>query len=214
MVLTKFWAQALKYIPGFVEEWMNGRWPKANITYPTHDGIMHDVRNLIFTKSCILTTIALSLKGKDDNETALNVLEFVKGWVTYKGDILIHKQPEFWQDPEETFSRRTGDCEDGAILICTLMGLAGVPAWKRKNAAGDVLSNANITGHDYAIFFREDCFDWFVLDWCYWPDVSLDAWKDKIPHSALEQYKPRKDSIWFTFNEEYAWAEHDTVIKW
>lgn len=36
--------------------------------------------------------------------------------VWYKSDLEVHGKREYWQDPEETLKRRTGDCEDFAIL--------------------------------------------------------------------------------------------------
>jgi transglutaminase-like putative cysteine protease len=215
MVISKFWAQTLKFWPDIVENWINDRWPKASITYPTQHGIKHDVRNLVFSKSCILEPIAKGLKGKTDDETAMNCFRYVRSWLSYKGDIETHKEVEYWNDPEETFALRFGDCEDGGILLMTLMALAGIPAWKRKVCAGFVKAdNSKVAGHAYVIYFRTDFFAWFVCDWCFWPSLTMDAWKEGVPHKELSQYFPKPDSIWFTFNETFSWAQHDTVVKW
>lgn len=36
--------------------------------------------------------------------------------VTYKSDMEIHGKNEYWQNPQETFNLRSGDCEDFALF--------------------------------------------------------------------------------------------------
>lgn len=56
----------------------------------------------------------------------------IKQWVathiTYESDPSVHGQKEYWQLPSETLSLGTGDCEDFAILLCTLYRAYGIPA--------------------------------------------------------------------------------------
>lgn len=54
--------------------------------------------------------------------------EWVVNHVTYQYDIDAHGQSEYWQLPSETLNLGTGDCEDFAILLCTLLRAYGVPA--------------------------------------------------------------------------------------
>jgi transglutaminase-like putative cysteine protease len=43
---------------------------------------------------------------------------------------------EYWQYPEETLAKRTGDCEDMAILMTSMLRAGGVPADKVYVALG------------------------------------------------------------------------------
>jgi len=40
-------------------------------------------------------------------------------------DYMYHGQWDYWQLPKETLQLRTGDCEDSAILLCSLLRAAG-----------------------------------------------------------------------------------------
>lgn len=42
-------------------------------------------------------------------------------------DEVVHGQGDYWQTPEETLTRKTGDCEDQAFLLASLLRAAGVP---------------------------------------------------------------------------------------
>jgi len=53
--------------------------------------------------------------------------EWVAWHVTYVSDSVAHGQSEYWQLPSETLSLGTGDCEDFAILLCSLLRAHGVP---------------------------------------------------------------------------------------
>ena len=48
--------------------------------------------------------------------------------IQYKDDALIYGTNEYWQLAKETIKLRTGDCEDFAILLCSLFRANGVSA--------------------------------------------------------------------------------------
>jgi len=53
--------------------------------------------------------------------------EWVSMHVSYVSDQSTHGTSEYWQLPAETLELKTGDCEDFAILLCTLLRAYGVP---------------------------------------------------------------------------------------
>ena len=53
--------------------------------------------------------------------------EWVVWHVTYTEDFVAHGQDEYFQLPSETIALGTGDCEDFAILLCSLLRAYGVP---------------------------------------------------------------------------------------
>ena len=187
------------------EDYWNNRWTKNQVVYKAQGTLMKDPRNLIFNKSHVLKQTAFQLAGKTDEETAMNVLNWVHKNCKYVGDITVHNTAEYWQDPEETFQRLTGDCEDGALLILSLMRIAGVPAYRVKLCAGNVEYNNGTTGHAYVIFLRDDD-TWCILDWCYYYDPT--EIKLRMQHKDDKRYK----SIWWTCNDEFTWAQSNTII--
>jgi len=54
--------------------------------------------------------------------------QWVSTHVNYASDEKVHSVTEYWQLPSETLELRSGDCEDFAILLCTLLRANGVPA--------------------------------------------------------------------------------------
>ncbi|GAJ15166.1 unnamed protein product [marine sediment metagenome] len=50
------------------------------------------------------------------DSVAFNLLDFVCKNVGYKSD-----NGEWWGFPSETLAKRTGDCDDSAILLCSLL---------------------------------------------------------------------------------------------
>ena len=101
----------------------------------------------------------------------------------------------------------THQCEGGAHLLMKLLEFNNVPAWRRKLCAGHVELNGELVGHAYVIFLGDD-FEWYVLDWCYWSNLSERCWL-KTPHRKIKKY----GSVWFTFNEELIWCKHDYVLN-
>lgn len=183
-------------------KYWNNKWKKNKLTYSAQGTIKRDPRTLVCTKSHLINKI---FTGTDDEKT-LKILKFVKGRTKYKGDPLIHKKAEFWQHAEETYQRKTGDCEDCALLILSLMRMNGIPAYRCKICAGWVQINKGKCGHAYVIFLASDN-RWYVLDWCYWYSKSISRFR-RQPHNLCPEYL----DIWWTFNDEYTWAQTGTII--
>lgn len=53
-------------------------------------------------------------------ERADNTIHFVQDVITYTGET-----PDYWQTPYETLNTKMGDCEDGAILLASLLKAGG-----------------------------------------------------------------------------------------
>ena len=198
-------------IPSPRQEYYDNKWKKSPIQYSAQFGLLRDVRTFIPDDSSILMRFVKSKsldKGTDD-EKALKILKFVKSWVSYTGDSSTHNSNEFWQHPEETIQTRKGDCEDGAMLIKSLCNLSGIPDYKVKVCAGWVKTSDGKGGHAYSIYLRDDD-TWCILDWCYYyTSVSIDR---RIEHKEDDRYNPIENSIWWTFNHKFGYAQTSTEI--
>lgn len=184
------------------QEWWETRFPEVPVLYKAQDASPRDVRNFVFDKSYLLERIinTYKLKGNTDEETAYKCCVFLIDNLKYVGDDKARDQPEFWQYPEDTLTRQTGDCEDGAILMKSLTLCAGVPDWKVKIQAGMVKGG----GHAYCTIIRDDdtqC----ILDWCYWPN------KKQIKDRPAFKDEPNYHDIWFSFNHNHSYAETKTT---
>jgi hypothetical protein len=94
----------------------------------------------------------------------MSILRWVKRNVKYKKDQDVWNIKEKWQTAEETLSKKTGDCEDGAVLILVLARLNNIPHTQVKLTAGNVVSG----GHCW-VEYRAS-FDGVnrLIDWCYY----------------------------------------------
>ena len=195
-------------------EYWNSKWPKSDITYLSRPlpnkqvTVNWDVRNFVWSNSSQLKDIITKndLKGDNTHKTALNCLKWVLQNIKYTHDNVEQGIPEFWLFPCETLKLRKGDCEDGAILLASLMLNTGIPSYRIKLCAGYVDHQGTKTGHAYVIFLRDDD-TWCVLDWCYWP--SLASIESRKQHQDEENY----EDIWWTCNNEYGWAQKNTIVK-
>lgn len=62
---------------------------------------------------------------KWDNPLDIRTIDGAMSWcadsVTYRSDTEIWGRSEYWQTPQETYNKRTGDCEDYAIMFMQLV---------------------------------------------------------------------------------------------
>ncbi len=172
-----------------------------------------DIRHFIWPKDItLLDVIGSNNLSKDNNDnTALEVQNFVVDYLTYVEDNTLGSS-EYWLFPEETLELKKGDCEDGAILIASLL-LNATPAeqhWRVRVSAGWVRESPTAPqgGHAYCTYCRCSDNKWVILDWCYFPDHGLPV-SQKLLASEKKMYK----DIWFSFNHQYAYSHTSFIVE-
>jgi predicted flap endonuclease-1-like 5' DNA nuclease len=208
-------------------EYWNGKWKKAPIIYTGRalrgesykKQIDVDVKAFIKKNDVILWHVLTQLKLRKDtpNDTALSIQNFVCNFLKYKYDDIASECPEFWLFPFEAVQSEIGDCEDGAILIAGLLINAGIPSWRVKVCAAQVMadpifapSDTELGGHAYCIYLAdrpdsERKLEWVILDWCYLQDPEVLITAKPLARNGGTEGAYRE--IWFTFNDLYSWAQ-------
>ena len=196
----------------------NNKWQQAPITYTgralrsSSERIVCDVKDFITVNDAILAEVIhdYQLKKSTHNATVHAIQKFVINFLDYIGDEEASACPEYWQFPFETLQSGIGDCEDGAILMASLMIQTGIPAYRVKVCAGYVQESPTAPqgGHAYCIYLadrRGGHQDWVVIDWCYFEDSELAP--ENKPLAKNGGYNGCYQSLWFTFNNEFSWNQ-------
>jgi len=173
-----------------------------------------DVRNFIdihdsHLQNFVKVSGALNVKSCD--QKALKIQQAVCKYLTYIYDEKNEGYTEFWQFPFETLALRCGDCEDGAILMCSAMIVAGVPARRVRVTAGYVKTgdpHAPTGGHAYVTYMRGGDYKLVPLDWCYYADPQIPV-QDKLILCKNDNYK----ESWFSFNNTGSWSKKPQRVK-
>lgn len=64
--------------------------------------------------------------GMTDAQKATVILRFVQDAIAYATDISTYSTDEYWATPVETLYGVKGDCEDTAVLLCSIAGAMGM----------------------------------------------------------------------------------------
>lgn len=182
------------------EDYFNNKYPQKNIVYKREEldgSYTIDIRNFIQPYDRQLP----KLKSETDDEKALEGLKWVINNIEYVSDSLGYNKMEFWAYAYQTLYHKTGDCEDGAILLHNLLLANGVPYWKLRLSAGWVINNGKKEGHAYLTYYCEESDKWVVLDWCYWPNKF--KIKDRPDYKDEGNYL----DVWFSWNQRYCFSE-------
>jgi predicted transglutaminase-like cysteine proteinase len=173
------------------EYWNNKITPNTYIGYRARDGKVMNVLDF-WNKNNNVPTVS----GKDNDTKAMNALRYVINNVVYTSDMITSGRREQWQWADETLKTKKGDCEDGAILMANIMLKSGISYWRIRLNAGDVKGG----GHAYVTYLREKDNKWYVLDWCYWPNESLNF-------GQLWAVAKNYFGIWFSWNNKYGFQK-------
>ncbi len=214
-------------------DYWNNKWETAPIIYTGRalraevykKQIDVDVKAFIKKNDAILWHVVtqVGLRKDTPNETALAIQNFVCNFLKYKYDDLTAEVPEFWLFPFESIQSEIGDCEDGAILIAALLINAGIPSWRVKVSAAEVLadpvfapSDSELGGHAYCLYLAdrpesERKLEWVILDWCYLQDPEIPVEEKPLAGDGGTEGAYR--DVLFTFNDEYSWAQTALEVK-
>jgi len=208
-------------------DYWNDKWDTAPIIYTGralrgesyNKQIDVDVKAFIKKNDAILWHVLnhLDLRKDTPNDTALAIQNFVCNFLKYTYDDVTSECPEFWLFPFEAIQSEIGDCEDGAILIASLLINAGIPSWRVKVCAAQVMadpifapSDTELGGHAYCIYLAdrpdsERNLEWIILDWCYLQDPEIPIIEKPLARNGGTEGAYR--DIWFTFNDLDSWAQ-------
>jgi hypothetical protein len=150
-----------------------------------------------------------SIPTKDSYDAqAIECLRAVKKAITYKGDDLIYKMPEYWANVKEILTAKQDDCDGGGTLLYVACRLKGIPANRLACFCGTVVGG----GHFWVGYKPEEYpLNWAFLDWCYWYNPGGISARNKFtvgPDNKLHEYKAdgtkvssNYTNMWFCFNE-------------
>lgn len=165
-----------------------------------------DVRRFVWSEDATLDSLVASdqIYHELPDVTAWHAQRWVVRHLRYVDDVKLGRT-EYWLFPPEAIAQGTGDCEDGAILMASLL-LNALPfehQWRVRVAAGWVDAGAGAAqgGHAYCVYIRTTDNQPVVLDWCYMEDSETPVEKKPLLKSVL-QYR----DVWFSFNHEHAWS--------
>lgn len=224
MISKLFKSKFKSVLDTYYKEYWNHYWVHTNVYYSGRDDIktISDVLKLdTEEEETEMKEYFLQIGGflKTDDEKVVFALKWIISNLKYVGDIEKLKKVEYWQSAYETFTDRTGDCEDGAILMYKICIYLGVPSWKVRLMASYVAYKGTVAGHCYLVYTtfgnKDLAMNWYVTDWCYYPSLSLNNFKN-ISILEIDMYNPSEKSnpIWFAFNEDYEWAQKSWKIPY
>ena len=156
-----------------------------------------EVKYLQFPNAVVKNQVMKIVSPSDtDDQKAQKIIDWVKKNIKYVTDEKNYGKGEYWAKPTETLKRMSGDCEDGAFLIHSMLLNAGVPSSKVRTYGGLVEAgkNAPYGGHGWTAYKRSTDNKWITLDWCYYPTpVGADILKQK----TFKQDKNYVDMFWY-----------------
>lgn len=135
--------------------------------------------------------------GETYDVIANNCLKWVHNNITYSLKSDKEAGGEYWKYAEETMNDTYGDCEDGAILLANMMMANGIPSFRLRVCVGPVKGGY----HAYTQYLRQEDNQWYILDWCYWYNNSVNY---GLTWSRAEN---KYFSIDWSFNKDYGFRK-------
>lgn len=109
-----------------------------------------------------------------NDDKATEIIRWVLRNFPYESDKVNYGYDEFWVPPTFSLAKGSGDCEDGAFLVHSLLLHAGIPYERIRTYGGfvDAGAGAPSGGHAWTAYRRESDDEWVVLDSSYYPNLK------------------------------------------
>ncbi|MGC4067000.1 MAG: transglutaminase-like domain-containing protein [Polyangiaceae bacterium] len=120
------------------------------------------------------------------------------------------RRPDAWQFPEETLALGSGDCEDMAFLLVSLLLASGVSGYMLRVALGRLVTRGADgvrigKGRDHAwVVYQSERGHWLVLDPLLYFKESPTT---KVADTEIVHREERYEYVpYFVFNDEHLWS--------
>lgn len=109
----------------------------------------------------------------DNDNKATAIIRWVLHNFPYETDEDNYGYDELWVPPTFSLAQGSGDCEDGAFLVHSLLLHAGIDHQRIRTYGGFVDSGEGAAsgGHAWTAYRRERDDEWVVLDSSYYPNL-------------------------------------------
>ena len=107
--------------------------------------------------------------SNDDKATA--TIQWVLKNFPYEEDLSNYGHEELWAPPTFALRKGSGDCEDGAFIVHSLLLHSGISRERIRTYGGLVRAGegAATGGHAWTAYRRESDNQWVILDTSYYP---------------------------------------------
>jgi hypothetical protein len=200
----------------------NSKWQQSSVRYAAPQS-KHVTRYLTNTNLPEITQIASSLisserlSSDNSDKVPITVLrwldsQFRKGTFQYRLDA-----SENWENPHSVLTSRINDCDGWGIVeyyvireIFGQLGIWGQVKHRLKCVAGNVNHYAALPmsagGHFYLNWLHADGY-WYTVESTYYRGKAMTNY-GKLP----QKLNPAYGTIWFTFNEQFSWAQNSLTV--
>jgi len=122
-----------------------------------------------------------------DDEKATAVIRWALNNFPYELDEINYGYAEFWAPPTFALRKGSGDCEDGAFIVHSLLLHAGIPYERVRTYGGlvEVGEGAATGGHAWTAYRRELDNEWIILDTSYRPTLAHVADRPLMKDASL-----------------------------
>jgi hypothetical protein len=196
------------------------KYPEKPILYdsvpcPGGGKAVFDLRRFVWPDDATVQAIIAEKKLRPVKEIGFHscvqqVQRLVCDSIKYVGDDSLGAA-EHWLFPNQLWARKTGDCEDGALLtLAILLHLLPEEArYRVRVTCGWVRTeNGGWGGHAYVTVVRPGDEATVAADWCYLADPQI-ALLDKKPLNDRPEYGKVWFSLGYSMGKVRSWSHMD-----
>ena len=180
-----------------------------SITTPSSQYTESEAKSHITPESRLIDDCLKGILGDPPYQPSQDGFGLIRDWVAYNIDYIQDEEQwgvnDYWQTPEETLSLCTGDCEDFAILPCTLLRAYGINENQVYVALG-----VDSEGYGHAFLIENWYFDgqWRAIEPQAPTKVLPGRRKFNLVDVKLDEYEifTAFNDIYY-YDESYPWGE-------
>lgn len=134
----------------------------------------------------------------------------IRQFISEKIEYRLTKGLDPWQFPDETLKLRSGDCEDRALLIASMLLASGISSFNVRVALGRFRAWFGKKHEDFDhvwVMYKDESGKWQVIEPAAHARISDKAGKGEEKKPDTAEYIP-----FFIFNDAHLWATQDSSL--
>lgn len=142
------------------------------------------------------------------------ITSYISEHITYEAGGARARSFDYWMFPEETLAKGSGDCEDRAFLLASLLLASGISSYSVRVALGKIYNQKTKTGYDHVwVMYKNESGIWMLIE----PLLYTALAKEQTTRLAIKKAAVPEETVeyipYYVFNDTHLWKLKNNTVK-
>lgn len=158
--------------------------------------------------------IFLSRKQQSFDLRLRAITSYILDHISYEAGGIHARSFDYWLFPEETLKKGSGDCEDRAFLLASLLLASGISSYSIRVALGKIYNQKTRTSYDHVwVMYKNESGIWMLIEPLLYTKRATAHTKKLVGKKAAVPAETVEYIPYYVFNDTHLWKLKNNTVE-